>query len=462
MRRFAADPLVRAHALLVGATLAAYVSSFGGGYQFDDWAVIVGDPRVHSFGAWWQSMPGIRPLLKLSYALNWQSGFALAGMHAVNLGLHALNAVLVFALLRRLALRVGPSGLTAPLIGALLFALHPVQTEAVTYLSGRSCSLSALFALASLLAWEAGRAQARGARRTVLTSLVSPLLLLLALCAKETAMVVPAAVVLLAMCDARRRTRWRDALAAAAPHALVLIAVGLLAATVPRYWMLLESSLAVRGIGVNLMTQLHGIAWLTGQLVMPWRLNADPALAVVDSWTPATISLAIACGLVLAIAAASLRRRPAVSFGIFWFFLWLAPTNSVLPRLDIANDRELYLALIGPAWLAGCAVSQARANAARRPSWRRGIAIITGLVIVGFGLSTSARNRVYDNEIAYWSDVCAKSPDNARAVNNLGFALAQAGDPAAAAAQYRRALEIDPQYTRAAINLLMLKDPGPE
>lgn len=461
MPRFAADPALRARALLAAATLAAYLTAFGGGYQFDDWAVIVDDPRVHSLDAWWQSMPGIRPLLKLSYALNWQSGLGLAGFHAINLGVHLLNVLLVFALLRRLAARTGPTGLAAPFVAALLFALHPVQTEAVTYISGRSCSLSALFALASLLAWECSRVQPRAAARRWLAWCVSPIALLLALLVKETAMVTPAALVLLALCDTRSRVRWRDALAAAVPQLLVLVAAGLAAATLPRYWMLLEASFTARPLGVNLLTQLHGIAWLAGQLVLPWRLNADPLLAEVAAWTPVTFVLALILGALLVFAAASLRQRPALAFGIFWFFLWLAPTNSLLPRLDIVNDRQLYVALIGPAWLTGCAVAQlieARGAPARR---RIALAAVATLV-VGLGLATSARNRVYHSEIAFWSDACAKSPGNARAAGNLGYALALAGRPAEAQAQFRRALEIDPQYTRAAINLLLLKDLGPE
>lgn len=452
----AALPPWTGFALLALATVAAYATSFNGVFQFDDWAVIVEEPRVHSLAAWWQSMPGIRPLLKFSYALNWQLGGGIAGFHAVNLGLHVANACLVLALLRRLAARLGMTVTLAPLVAALLFALHPVQTEAVTYISGRSSSLSATFALASLWCLDIGRAAPRPALRRWLSWFVSPLLFLLALGAKETTMVVPAAIVLLVLCDARRHVRWREALAAAAPHGLALIAAALLAATLPRYWMLLESSFTARELGVNLLSQMHAVAWLVGQIAMPWRLNADPMLNVVSAWTPATMALALLYATLLTIGCASLRRRPALAFGILWFFLWLAPTNSILPRLDLANDRQLYVALIGPAWLTGMLAARAVAIASRARRIALGAALAALLICLA--ISTTQRNALYASEIAFWTDVVAKSPANARAAGNLGYALARAGRPADAEAQFRRALALDPQYTRAAINLMLLQD----
>ena len=87
--------------VLLAAVAAAWAGSFAGTFQFDDWNVIVNEPRVATLSAWWESMPGIRPLLKLSFAANRQSGFGLAGFHAVNLAIHAAAALLALWLLRR-------------------------------------------------------------------------------------------------------------------------------------------------------------------------------------------------------------------------------------------------------------------------------------------------------------------------------------------------------------------------
>ena len=122
-------------------------------------------------------MPGIRPLLKLSFAANHALGLGLAGFHAVNLAIHAASALLALALLRRVAVphRRGRrrSARAAPLLGALLFALHPVQVEAVTYVSGRSASLAG-----AARPRERGRLAGRAGERTRLAlpgALAAPL-----------------------------------------------------------------------------------------------------------------------------------------------------------------------------------------------------------------------------------------------------------------------------------------------
>ena len=98
-RRVAARPGGRA--LVAGAALLAYATSFAGGFQFDDWNVIVEEPRVQTLGAWWQSLPAIRPLLKLTFALNLQSGLGLFGFHLVNVLVHAGAALAAMGVVAR-------------------------------------------------------------------------------------------------------------------------------------------------------------------------------------------------------------------------------------------------------------------------------------------------------------------------------------------------------------------------
>lgn len=419
--------------LIIGATWLTGSSSLHGSFQFDDWDVIVENAHVHSISAWWASMPGMRPLLKFSYAIDWQLGggdsFA---FHLTNLIVHALNSVLVYELLRRLA----PSHANAALLAALVFALHPVQTEAVTYLSGRSSSLAALFCLASLLT--VGR-------------WLSPVFFALALATKETAFVLPLAILLLAACREGPRAPWRSIAREAWPHGLVLLLAVLAALTIPRYAMLLESSLATRDTASNVLAQMRAIPWLLGQLLAPWRLNADPALVAPEAWSAREVLVAAGLLASVVIAFGLRRRAPLVTFGILWFYLWLLPTNSLLPRTDLANDRQLYLAMLGPAWLLALAITSARL-----PSK---ISFAAGLVLcLTLGALTHSRNRVYESELVFWQDVFEKSPHNARAAMNLGYAHFHANDPVMAEHYFRRALEIDPQYTRAAINLMLLKD----
>ncbi len=194
--------------VLCAAITAAYVNSLGGPFQFDDYSVIVNNSSVHSFSAWLAD-GGIRPVLKLSYMLNWISGLGTVGFHLVNLGIHAANTFLVYRLCCLLASGWesaecrGVSNFRA--VAALAFALHPVQTEAVTYVSGRSTSLMAMFYLASLVTYQKGRKTGSA----VYVHLVSPMLFALALMTKEIAVTLPFALLLLdAVMDRRDPPRF--------------------------------------------------------------------------------------------------------------------------------------------------------------------------------------------------------------------------------------------------------------
>lgn len=421
----------RAHwpaSALVAAALAAYAGAFAGSFQFDDFNVIVHQGAVHSLGAWWDSMPGIRPLLKLSYALSWIAGGGReTAFHIVNVALHAGNVLLVWAVLRLLFERMGAGGEGfAAFAGALLFALHPAHTEAVTYVSGRSVSLMALFYLGAVLA------HLREAPRWV-----SPLLFALALGVKEVAVTLPAALVLCEALDLRRPFRWREALSRTWPHWL-LLATGLaLMAALPRYREMLETSLALRAPLEQLELQLGALARHAGVLILAVPPNIDPQVPAVP-WTGAfAVLAATAVGLAL------IRVQPWYALALLWFLLHLAPTNSVLPRLDAANDRQLYLASIGPLALAGFAL-------ALLP---RGRLAATALLALVLAAGTALRNQDYRSEAALWTDTVRKSPESARAWNNLGYALQLERREAEAAAAYRRALALDPEHIPARVNL---------
>jgi hypothetical protein len=438
----------RGHALiLLTAVLATWASSFGGTFQFDDWNVIVNEPRVASLSAWWGSMPGIRPLLKLSWAGNRESGLGLAGFHAVNLAFHAASALLALRLLLRLAERtgaIGASARAAPLLAALLFALHPVQTEAVTYLSGRSASMAGALALGSMVAWLSGQERGIGWMAWGL----SPILFALALATKESVVVLPAALLLLEGVDVRRPFRWREA------HLIVLaIAAALLAAS-PVYGRMMDKSAALRSPWVNLLTHVDAVAWLAGQVLRIDRLVADPALPDVLALGARVALEGLALLAALFWGLASLRRRPALAFGLLWFLLWLPPAGWWLPRPDPANERQLYLSLLGPAWLAGLGLAPwAAAGGVRR------LAVVS--LVLALGAVTAVRSLVYADEVRFWEDVVAKAPANPRAHNNLGFALSLRCRTAEAEGAILRALALDPGYLRAAVNLRLLREGVP-
>jgi hypothetical protein len=443
----------RAVLLLIVAACAAYANSFAGAFQFDDFNVILREATAQSVPAWWDSQPGIRPLLKLSYALNnsvlaldRETGLGL--FHLVNLLLHLGNAVLVYFVLVRLTHRadvVFRDQRLAAFLAAAVFALHPAQTEAVTYLSGRSTALAAFFALLSILLWMRGAET--GDRRDLYVR--SPLALAAGLLCKEYVVVVPVALLLVARLQTHQPHWLRTAARESAVHwALVLVAL-LAALAVPRYRELLAASLDARSVADNLVLQAQGIVWQAGQLVRFDRLNADPMLSTAVVFDAATLGAVAAVLVALAVGLVALRYRPVLAFSILWFFVWLAPTNSVLPRLDLVNDRQLYVALIGPAFGAARLLLRLTPRVVQWP--------LVPLIVLGLAYATHVRNQVYANEVTFWADVARKSPHNARAFSNLGHAFALECRKADAEEAFKVALALDPQLYQAAVNLTRLR-----
>lgn len=435
--------------LIVLAVGLVYANALQASFQFDDWDVIVRDPRVQSLSAWWQSMPGMRPLLKLSYALNHASSLGVRGFHAVNILIHAINGLLILYLMQHLEKQSGHRSGGLALAAALIFVLHPVQTEAVTYASGRSTSLSTLFALASIAVWVAGRSAQRYA--ALYMYVASPLLMLMGIASKESAVMVPAVLLLWAAADVSQPLRWQQILRQSALHWALLLAALAAALLLPAYQHFLNTSLATRPVGENLIAQLHGIGYLLGQLLNIDRLNADPALPVQT--TLGADGALMLMGIVIAtgMALSYLRRFPLPAFAVLWFLLWMAPGNSLLARLDLVNDRQLYTALAGPALLLAAAIHRL----GRQQRYLAIIALSAVLLLTGF--ATYLRNAVYRDEVGFWRNVVAQSPHNARAFNNLGVALAAECDIPRAEAAWRKALTIDPDYVRAAVNLRLLE-----
>jgi hypothetical protein len=434
-------------ALLVGAVLLAYANALGGPFQYDDWWQIVDRPMAHGLPAWWQSLPGVRPLLKLSFALNWMASPAPLGFHVVNIVLHAINALLVWALARRWLARLAP-GLADPgrasFVTALIFALHPAATEAVTYISGRSMSLMATFFLASM--WTRETADDRRWRR-----LLSPLLFALALAVRETAAILPLVLLWLTLCSGHG---WRAAFNSIRPQLAVLLAANALVVATPGYRHFFAASFDTRGLVEQLLGQARAHAYLVSHPLFGLDTNIDPDLLAPARADSLAVAVWIALLALVALAWASRRRWPWLGFGIGWYLLQLLPSNSFIPRFDLANDRHLYLALIGPALI--LAVFLVRLGSS-------GLQTVLVLALAAtLATATIRRNQDYRSELALWQETVRSSPGKARPWVNLGYARQQAGDLAGAAEAYRCAQSESPGDVQATNNLALMPAPWPQ
>ena len=414
-------------ALTVAAlAIIAYLPSLAGVFHFDDYNVIVHYPTVHSWEALLERAGGgVRPLLKASYTFNWTLG---GGFHLLNIALHAMNAALLFFIGEALF-----RDRRAAFVAALLFALHPAATEAVTYVSGRSSSLMALFYLGALLAYLRG-----------VHWFFSGLLFLLAVATRETAVTLPAALLLCEVCR-NEQVSFRTILQRQWPHWAMLLAGGVFLLFNQRYFDLVAYGYGERSLVDNLLTQVGGISYLILRLVSLQGYNIDPALPTLTEWTPQLLFQGSLLFALLVIGIANLRSRPWIAFGVLWFFLQLAPTNSIVPRLDVANDRQLYLACWG-LFLALCI--QLR---------HLPVLAFTAILAV-FATASIARQLDYRSEIVLWESSVALAPWNARGHNNLGYAYQVAGRTQDARREYRNALLFDPAHAKARLNLHFLKD----
>jgi protein O-mannosyl-transferase len=439
---------------LLLAVLAAYGNALHGAFQFDDYNVIVNSGVVHSWAAWHADVAhGLRPLLKLSYTLNWVYGPDVLGFHLFNIGVHFLNVLLIYALASRLFERSSGNDPQrkrwAALFAALLFAVHPANTEAITYISGRSMSLMTLFYLAAFLAYIKGREE----NKAMWLYAVSPALFILAVAAKETAVTLPFALLLWEVCYvpmASPGNILRNVLRRQGVHWCVFLLLALLLFFNDRYWRLMAFSAGLHSVQENFLTQLHALTYLLGQLLLPWRSNIDPDLPIMTTWNQVWLD-GLLWSILLVAAMWNLRKRPWLSFALGWFVLQLFPLYVFLPRLDVANDRHLYLA----GWVMLLPVAVVCAG--RLADIRLRNTMATALVLALAGL-TLLRNEVYRSEVALWEDTVRNSPHKARPYNNLGYAYFLAGDRPQAEQAYLTAVKLNPGYWLAENNLAQLRN----
>jgi hypothetical protein len=218
----------------------------------------------------------------------------------------------------------------------------------------------------------------------------------------------------------------------------------------PRYGGLLQFSADTRSLRQNILSQINGICYLVSRFFWLPGLNIDPDLKVISRWTPLLSLQAVTLIFTLVLGMVAVKKKPWLGFGIIWFFLHLLPTNSIIPRLDIANERQLYLSGVGLYLLAGHGATLLYDRMPQGKSFVRwGLALVF-LVLIA---ATIQRNHTYRNEIALWQDTVRKSPHKARAYNNLGYAFFLAGRYGEGREAYTVALRIKPDWALPGNNL---------
>jgi len=432
---------VRLHlALLATAVAAAYWPAFTAGFMYDDRFFVQENPSIRQ----WSSVPsyftapvvsqasvrwhGIwRPLRSLSFLADYKLwGLNPAAFHGVNVALHLANVFLLYCLVLLLS-----GNAAAALAAALLFALHPVQTEAVAWVSSRGDLQAALFSLGSLLLF----LKASGPRRGWAAG-GSLVCLALALLSKESAIVLPALAMLTGWLSRRKGSE------ALVGNRILIGGFWILAGS---YFLIRRWVLGAAGQcpywGESFWTTAVTMIRVAGDyvrlLVWPWPLHVDYVYHLSTTlldWR--VIGCAALLAALTALALRDARRTRIFAWAWGWFVIALLPVSNLIPITTLLAERFLYLPLIGLAGWAGL-----RWGECHRPRLARLLLIA---VLPGFAGLTFIRNLEWREPFTFWRAEAARSPGSFIAQGYLGGLHEQAGNADSALFHYTRAASVEP------------------
>ncbi|MDE2058816.1 MAG: tetratricopeptide repeat protein [candidate division NC10 bacterium] len=453
-------------ALLAGVVV--YSNTFSVPFVFDDFDTIVADPRIRVIQNM-RDLPKIafhftsigaflsRSVLFASFAVNHAlGGVDPTGYHIVNLLLHLVVVLCTFLLARQLLEALTPGDQMVGLVAttaALTQAIHPIFTEAVVFISGRSSVLCAAFYLGSVLAFGEGERVA-SQRRKWGWYLLSAISGILAFGSKQEAATLPVMLLLYSLVFQHREEGIRGWARRNWP---LLVGVGLAAAIFLFYsWGMVvephpDGTLSRPRLhhGQQLprlqyfLTQLQVIPFYYLRLFLfPVGLNIDPDIPPAPGWldVQTVLGALILIGLTVA-GVLTLRKAPMLAFAIGWFLIAPIPSSSIVPLLDVAAEHRVYLAGVGFAlfvgWLSGWLAEK---------YGKVQVGVIVGIVAMAWGLGTIQRNTVWQDERALWLDAATKSPQKSRPHLNLAIAYLNHDQTALAIEEARRGVELQPDY----------------
>ena len=508
-----APPSAQRWLAIVGILIAvtgAYWNSLHAPVLFDYVGAVVNNPTIRRLASWNVLTPPAdgstttgRPVVNFSYALNHAlSGENVWSYHALNVAIHALAALTLLGVVRRtltgpvLRGRFGSAAGPLAFLTALLWALHPLQTESVVCIAQRTESLCGLFFLLTLYCFLRGvncqeqlgspstgsghsppdsmACHERRPTARVKWLILSILACLLGMGTKEVMVTAPLIVLLYdrTFIAGGLGVAWRQRRG----YYIALAGTWLLLA-----WLVLRGSgargaSAGFGLGISswtyLLQQCEAIVLYLKLSVWPHPLVLDYGTGVVhsvtDVWWQGIVVLTLLGATVWA-----LMRKPVAGFLGSWFFLILAPSSSVIPLVtQTMAEHRMYLPLAAVIALfvpglyallrprdhpAGLQITNdepqdhgLRLPQSLVPSFPVALGLLLAIAAaLGFGLMTVTRNRAYRDAVTIWTDTVTKYPMSARAHNNLAVAFQRLGNMAEADIHFARAVALQPDYVTA-------------
>jgi protein O-mannosyl-transferase len=446
-------------ALLAGLVVLAYSNSFSAGWHFDDTLNITENPYFQHvsltpaslFHAMVQNRKQNRPFSNLTLALNYYFNRTdIRGYHLVNLALHLLAGLTAFLVLRRTFRLAGlPEARRdfAALLVAAAWAVHPIQTQAVTYVVQRHAVMASALMLCTLAAYLHGR-ETREPRQKYLWYGLAIMAWIGAAGSKEIALVTPGLVLLYEFYFFQKFSvgfvrRHRNVVAAG----LILLVSALVFILSSPLWSKLMAGYRDYPftLGQRLLTEPRALFQYLGLILWPrlarFSLEHDPAIStsLFHPWT--TLPAILAWLALLAAAIRYARKYPLPSFALFWYLGNLFLESSFLP-LDLMFEHRLYLPSLA---VIALLLAPPVLYLPRLRGAGVALALIMGMLVLG----TVSRNRVWRTEYSLWRDCVRKAPLKARPWLGLGKGYWLNGNNDRALTAYSKAIEKKPDYAEA-------------
>jgi tetratricopeptide (TPR) repeat protein len=454
-------------ALLLIIVFLTYSNIYNNSVHFDDDFVIY-NPDLHNPAALKKifDINKFRFIPFLSFAVNYYvSGDKLASYYFINILIHFVNSVLVFAVVNFLFKSPGmkdhPIAKYAnyfSLIAALIFACHPLQTQAVTYIYQRLASLATFFYLASVYYYLKSRLRKKGFFKKTVLIFISLFFIILGIFSKENAFTIPITIILLEITFLTRKCRF---IYAAVIISLVIIAVGIYLfyeQQVPEKYLYSNPYLVkifypqpnFNGEIVEsknyFITQFKVLPIYFLQLFFPVRQNFDHDFRMVSTFSDPNVIAGIAfIFLSLITALYYYNKNRFIFFGIFWIFITISVESSILPLSDVMFEHRVYLPMLGFALLLIGIVWEILNHKKSVYNIFIGFLILCGV----YSAKSYFRNMVWKNEYTLWGDAAEKSPDKARTRFQKGLAALEESKIEEALAEFKKTNEILPTFQAA-------------
>lgn len=438
--------------LLAGIlSFSLYLPSLKTPFLFDDLLII--NPAV-DYSSGIKALLGninifaSRPLLEATYTLNSAvSGENPEGYHFINIFIHFLNSMMLFFIIKALLLKTSvksdlPAINIISFLSVIFFLVHPLASEAVIYISGRSSLLYTFFILLSFYLFLKSM-DSQGAE-TFAHIIISLLFFVCALASKEIALILPAILIITLLFFSFERTNKKRNIMLFLPYPLTAIA--LIVLKMSFLFTLSSPDKTVRPFSTHIVTEFYVFVHSFMKILFPINLNLDPYFDDISSGLDFRFLAGFSLFIILIASVIYFKNSAKMTaFGIAWFLLSFSP-HLVIRLRDYMSERWLYFPLTALPLIAAGIGSTFFLREKKTSTPVPLIALILCILTCLFAVLINNRTSDWQSDISIWEDTAGKSPEKFRVHANLGFVLMKKYRFDEAEKEIKKAMAINKQY----------------